>query len=88
MKAKKLLLSNLQSTLFKIFLLLISISKQSANPEIRTSKEIQLINKGFPRANSIRPRGTNIRSAKSINGKNISKHIKNLDFLFSFFFVS
>ena len=84
MNANILRFSNLQSISFSIFLRLISITKQSNRPKGITSKDIQLINNGLPNANNIKPSGTNTRSAKSINGKNIFKHIKNLDFAHSF----
>ena len=74
--ANILLLSNLQSISFNMFLRLISINRQSNNPKGITSKDIQPINKGFPKANNISPSGTNIRSAKSINGKKRFKNIK------------
>ena len=62
-----LLFSNLQSISFSILFLLISITKQSNKPKGITNKLIQLINKGFPKASNIKPSGTNIKSAKSIN---------------------
>ena len=53
-----------------MFFLLISTNKQSSRVRGITSKDIQLINNGLPNANSIRPSGTKIRRARSINGKN------------------
>lgn len=84
MNANILLFSNLQSISFSMFFRLISITKQSNRPKGITSRDIQLINRGFPIANNIKPSGTNTRSAKSIKGKNIFKHIKNLDFALNF----
>lgn len=82
-KARILLLSSLQLISLSIFFLLISITKQSNNPKGITSKDIQLINKGFPKASRINPSGTKMRSAKSIKGKNKFKNIKNLEFQLS-----
>lgn len=82
-KARILLLSSLQLISLSIFFLLISITKQSNNPKGITSKDIKLINKGFPKANRISPSGTKMRSAKSIKGKNKFKNIKNLEFQLS-----
>lgn len=64
-----LLFSNLQLISFNIFFLLISITKQNNKPRGITNKDNQPINKGLPRNNSINPIGTNIRRARSINGK-------------------
>ena len=77
--------SNLQSISFSIFFRFISTTKQSNNPKGITSKDIQLINNGLLNAKKISPNGTNIRSARSINGKNILKYIRNLDFALNFF---
>lgn len=88
MKAKALLLFNLHSTSLNMFLLFISITKQSSIPISITNREIQLISSWFPKANSISPSGTNIRSARSINGKNKFRHIKNLDLKFIFLDVT
>ena len=63
---------------FKQAFLFNSINKQSNRLKGITSKEIQLMSNGFLNASKISPSGTNIKSAKSMNGKNKFKNMSTL----------
>lgn len=66
--AKRKAYSKIQKIKSITLLLFISINTQRIKPKKITSKDIQIINKGFPIISNINPSGMKIRRARSIKG--------------------
>ena len=74
MNASMLLFSNLQSISLNTFCLFISITRHSIIPSNITNRVRRPMNKLLWNSKKMSPRGINIKSAKSTNGKNIFMH--------------